>query len=155
MSTPIPSPRDTSRCSRSDPHSGSLVTNAEAALAEAQARIDKITKYKQKVDPDYTPNILVCAHCSSACEVDAIDFDMKGEEIDLDVGAILVAVGFQRQLDRSRLARAESHYSTLLFLERFHVREVERRFKAGHVAVDRRLTTLPESETGQLVLVEQ
>jgi heterodisulfide reductase subunit A len=65
-------------------------------LSERQKkRIDKITKFKQKVDPSYTPNILVCGHCSTACEVDAIDFDMKPKEIELDVGSILIAVGFQ------------------------------------------------------------
>ena len=30
-----------------------------------------------------------------ACDVDAIDFDMMPEEVELDVGSILVAVGFQ------------------------------------------------------------
>ena len=40
-------------------------------------RIAKITKHKQKVDPDYTPNILVCDHCDSVCDVDAIDFDLS------------------------------------------------------------------------------
>jgi len=39
--------------------------------------------------------ILVCDHCSSACDVHAIDFDMQPQEVDLDVGAIVVAVGFQ------------------------------------------------------------
>ncbi len=39
--------------------------------------------------------LLVCEHCASVCEVDAIDFDMQPEEVELDAGAILVAVGFQ------------------------------------------------------------
>ena len=39
--------------------------------------------------------ILVCNHCVEACESDAIDFDMRPEEVELDVGSILVAVGFQ------------------------------------------------------------
>jgi len=58
-------------------------------------RLAKITKYKRTVDPSYPPNILVCGHCTDACEVDAIDFDQLPEEITLDVGSILVAVGFQ------------------------------------------------------------
>jgi len=65
-------------------------------LTERQKkRIAKITKHKQKVDPDYVPNILVCNHCSAACDVDAIDFDMRAEEVDIDVGSVLIAVGFQ------------------------------------------------------------
>jgi len=39
--------------------------------------------------------ILFCDHCVRVCEPDAIDFDMQPEEIVLDVGAILVAIGFQ------------------------------------------------------------
>jgi heterodisulfide reductase subunit A len=39
--------------------------------------------------------ILACEHCMSVCDVDAIDFDMQPREWDLDVGAIVVAVGFQ------------------------------------------------------------
>ncbi len=39
--------------------------------------------------------ILVCDHCSSACDVDAIDFDMLPEELELRVGSVIVAVGFQ------------------------------------------------------------
>lgn len=40
-------------------------------------------------------SLLVCDHCVRACESDAIDFDMQPEEIELDAGAILVAVGFE------------------------------------------------------------
>ena len=39
--------------------------------------------------------ILVCEHCTKACDVGAIDFDMQPQEFDLRVGSILVAVGFQ------------------------------------------------------------
>ena len=58
-------------------------------------RLDKMAKYKRKIDPSYPPNILVCGHCADACDVDAIDFDQVPEEVELDVGSILVAVGFQ------------------------------------------------------------
>ena len=39
--------------------------------------------------------ILVCGHCMDACDVDAIDFDMQPEDIEIRAGSILVAVGFQ------------------------------------------------------------
>ena len=39
--------------------------------------------------------LLICQHCTNACEVGAIDFDMQAEEVDLRIGSILVAVGFQ------------------------------------------------------------
>lgn len=58
-------------------------------------RLEKMAKVKRKRNPDYPPNILVCGHCSDTCDVDAIDFDQMPEEISLDVGSILVAVGFQ------------------------------------------------------------
>jgi len=39
--------------------------------------------------------ILVCDRCVKACDVEAIDFDQQEEELDLAVGSVLVAVGFQ------------------------------------------------------------
>ncbi len=39
--------------------------------------------------------ILVCGHCMDACDVNAIDFDMQPEDIEIRAGSILVAVGFQ------------------------------------------------------------
>jgi heterodisulfide reductase subunit A2 len=38
-----------------------------------------------------------CKLCQKACEPDAIDFDMQDEFLDLEVGAIVVATGFQVQ----------------------------------------------------------
>ncbi|MCK4660618.1 MAG: CoB--CoM heterodisulfide reductase iron-sulfur subunit A family protein [Phycisphaerae bacterium] len=65
-------------------------------LSEKQyRRLEKVQQIKQRKMEDYQPNVLICGHCTKACEVDAIDFDMRPEEIELDVGAILVAVGFQ------------------------------------------------------------
>lgn len=58
-------------------------------------RLEKVQKIKKRKEPAYAGSILVCGHCSRVCEVDAIDFDMQAEEFELDVGAILVAVGFQ------------------------------------------------------------
>ncbi len=70
--------------------------NFMSHLTERQRkRIAKIAKHKQKVDPDYVPNILVCNHCSAACDVNAIDFDMRAVETEIDAGSILIAVGFQ------------------------------------------------------------
>ncbi len=39
--------------------------------------------------------ILVCNLCVACCQPDAIDFDMLPEDVVLDVGSILVSVGFQ------------------------------------------------------------
>jgi len=65
-------------------------------LTEKQKRrIKKIEAYKRKQDPTYPPNILPCGHCLEACDVDAIDFDMMPQDVEIDVGSILVAVGFQ------------------------------------------------------------
>ncbi len=58
-------------------------------------RLDKMAAFKRKARPDLPPNLLPCAHCSSVCDVDAIDFDQTPRELELDVGAVLVAVGFQ------------------------------------------------------------
>ena len=65
-------------------------------LTERQKRrLKKVEDYKRKLDPEYPPNILPCGHCLAACDVEAIDFDMTSATIERDVGAILVAVGFQ------------------------------------------------------------
>jgi heterodisulfide reductase subunit A len=58
-------------------------------------RLKKMETVKRKRDPNYPPNLLPCGHCMEACDVDAIDFDMMPSEVELDVGSILVAVGFQ------------------------------------------------------------
>jgi heterodisulfide reductase subunit A len=58
-------------------------------------RLQKIQEVKKKKSADYSSNLLVCGHCTDACDVDAIDFDMLPEEIERNVGAIVVAVGFQ------------------------------------------------------------
>ncbi len=58
-------------------------------------RLERIRSIKARKDPAYRTDFLACGHCLAACEVQAIDFDMAPEEFDLDVGAILVATGFQ------------------------------------------------------------
>ena len=63
--------------------------------AKQRRRLEKVQRVKRRKRPDYRPApLLVCGHCTDACEVDAIDFDMQPEEFELDAGAILVAVGF-------------------------------------------------------------
>ncbi len=70
--------------------------NLEGFLSEKQRlRLEKMQKIKQRKQRDYPANILVCGHCTGVCDVDAIDFDMRPEEFELNVGAVLVAVGFQ------------------------------------------------------------
>ncbi|MGD8894488.1 MAG: FAD-dependent oxidoreductase [Acidobacteriota bacterium] len=46
--------------------------------------------------------ILYCQHCMDACDVDAIDFDMQPEDVELRVGSVIVAVGFQ-EFDAGKL----------------------------------------------------
>ncbi len=65
-------------------------------LTEKQRkRLGKVERLKRKKRPDYPPNILVCGHCADTCDVDAIDFDMLPEDVELRVGSVIVAVGFQ------------------------------------------------------------
>jgi heterodisulfide reductase subunit A len=65
-------------------------------LSDKQKRkLEKVKKAKKKKNEEFKANVLICGHCTSACDVDAIDFDMAPEEFDVDAGAILVAVGFQ------------------------------------------------------------
>ena len=63
--------------------------------AKQRVRLEKIQRAKQRRDPAYTPRLIVCGHCMDVCDVDAIDFDMRPEERELEVGSILVAIGFQ------------------------------------------------------------
>ncbi len=43
-----------------------------------------------------------CHQCEVACDVDAIDLDMTAEQIDVNAGAILIAVGF-KEFDAAKL----------------------------------------------------
>lgn len=70
--------------------------NLGGFLTEKQrAKLEKVQRAKKRRQPEYRSSLLVCPHCSNACEVDAIDFEMLPEEREIEVGAILVAVGFQ------------------------------------------------------------
>jgi len=65
-------------------------------LSEKQIdRFKKIQRAKARMQPDRPTPPMVCPHCASACAVGAIDFSMRAEEREVQVGAILVAVGFQ------------------------------------------------------------
>ncbi len=111
-------------------------------LSEKQLhRLEKVQEIKQRRREDYEPNMLVCGHCTKACDVDAIDFDMRPEEIELDVGAILVAVGFQ-EFD----ARKLGNYGYGRFPNVVTSLELERMLNAsgvtqGHVVRPSDLTT--------------
>ncbi len=39
-------------------------------------------------------DFLVCSNCAESCDRDAINFDDRGDEIELDVGSVVVATGF-------------------------------------------------------------
>jgi heterodisulfide reductase subunit A len=64
-------------------------------------------------------NILVCESCSRACKVKCIDFDMPAEEEIVNVGAIVVATGFDeydpRGLTNYGYARHENVLTGLEF----------------------------------------
>jgi len=40
-------------------------------------------------------DFLVCNHCQQACDRNAINYDDKGEEIELEIGSVVVATGFE------------------------------------------------------------
>jgi len=104
-------------------------------LSEKQKkRLDRVRKMKvQKHQKGMYANMLVCGHCMKACEVDAVDFDMRAEEIELDVGAILVAVGFQefdaRKLGNYGYGRLPNVVTSLEFERMLNASGVTR----GHV----------------------
>ncbi len=89
---------------RSFPQSvpAAYIIDSESCLNFASLRRQRDAKGDSKEPITATPNVLVCNHCDDVCDVDAIDFDQTTEEIDLDVGAILVAIGFQ-EFDASQL----------------------------------------------------
>ncbi len=64
-------------------------------------------------------DFLVCDRCVRACDPDAIDFDDRAEEFDLDVGAVVVATGFDeldpRELQAFGYGRAQNVLTGLEF----------------------------------------
>jgi heterodisulfide reductase subunit A2 len=69
--------------------------NLGAADGQARRRAAERGTPASRREPASTPGFLACGHCMSACDVNAIDFDMRPEETELEVGSILVAIGFQ------------------------------------------------------------
>ncbi len=77
--------------------------NLYGCLSEKQRlKLEKIQKLKHRKKDDYQPSLLACGHCLKACNVDAIDFDMRPEEFEVDAGAVLVAIGF-KEFDARKL----------------------------------------------------
>ena len=48
-----------------------------------------------KLDSDTGFRVLACVRCSEACEPKAIDYDMRDEVVEREVGAIVVATGYE------------------------------------------------------------
>ena len=73
------------------------------------------------IDPNGCAHILNgnCQVCQTVCEAGAINFDQKEEEIDIDVGAIIVATGFQlmdaRQAKQFGYGKYPNVYTSLEF----------------------------------------
>jgi heterodisulfide reductase subunit A2 len=98
-------------------------------LSEKQRRrLAKVQQVKAKKDHGHAPDLLVCGHCMKACEVGAIDFDMQPEDREIDVGSIVVAVGFQ-EFD----ARALGNYGYGRFPNVITSLELERMLSASGV----------------------
>jgi len=49
---------------------------------------------------------LACGKCAEACEADAIDYDMGPETVEVEVGAIVVATGYELYQDEAVMAYA-------------------------------------------------
>jgi len=97
--------------------------------------------YTIDLDACLNDTILFCDHCVRVCEPDAIDFDMLPEEIEIDVGSILVAVGFQ-EFDAAKLG----NYGYGRFANVITSLELERMLNAsgvteGHVVRPSDMTT--------------
>ncbi len=49
---------------------------------------------------------LACGKCADACEIQAIDYDMQPEIVEVEVGAIIVATGYELYQDEAVMAYA-------------------------------------------------
>ncbi|MBL7064981.1 MAG: CoB--CoM heterodisulfide reductase iron-sulfur subunit A family protein [Anaerolineae bacterium] len=60
------------------------------------------------LDPDACMGLfpLACGKCAEACEADAIDYDMGPETVEMEVGAIVVATGYELYQDEAVMAYA-------------------------------------------------
>jgi len=59
-------------------------------------------------------SILVCENCARACKPKCIDFDMPPQEVELKVGAIVVATGFDEYDPRSLTNYGYARYENVL-----------------------------------------
>jgi len=61
-----------------------------------------------RLDPDACMGLfpLACGKCAEACEADAIDYDMAPEVVEVEVGAIVVATGYELYQDKAVMAYA-------------------------------------------------
>ena len=61
-----------------------------------------------RLDPDACLGLfpLACGKCAEACDIGAIDYDMAAETIEVEVGAIIVATGFELYQDDAVMAYA-------------------------------------------------
>ena len=103
--------------------------NLRGFLSEKQiTKLKKVQRAKMRKQPDRPTPLIACPHCTNACQVGAVDFEMQTEERDLEVGAILVAVGFQ-EFD----ARALGNYGYGRFVNVVTSLELERMLNASGV----------------------
>lgn len=61
-----------------------------------------------RLDPDACMGLfpLACGKCADACEAQAIDYDMVPEIVEVEVGAIIVATGYELYQDEAVMAYA-------------------------------------------------
>ena len=61
-----------------------------------------------RLDPDACMGLfpLACGKCADACEAHAIDYDMAPETVEVEVGAIIVATGYELYQDEAVMAYA-------------------------------------------------
>jgi heterodisulfide reductase subunit A len=61
-----------------------------------------------RLDPEACLGLfpLACGKCMEACDADAIDYDMRPEIVEVDVGAIVIATGYELYQDEAVMAYA-------------------------------------------------
>jgi heterodisulfide reductase subunit A len=114
-----------------------------------QKRLEKIQRAKKRRKPSYDAQIIACEHCTKACDVGAIDFDMQPEEFELDVGSILVAVGFQ-EFD----ARKLGNYGYGRFPNVVTSLELERMLNASGVTQGHVIRPSDRKTPGRVVFIQ-
>jgi len=69
-----------------------------------------------RLDPDACLGLfpLACGKCAQACEPDAIDYDMGPVTMEVEVGAIVVATGYQLYQDQAVMAYAYTSHPDVM-----------------------------------------